>query len=75
MAKVVATINGLLGIALFALPAGLMASAFIEQLEEKRKNKIISERIQKIEKYFAQLSGGGKHFKYNVAVISNGRES
>ncbi len=37
MAKVVATINGLLGIALFALPAGLMASAFIEQLEEKRK--------------------------------------
>ncbi|MFN4951282.1 MAG: hypothetical protein ACK5F0_06655 [Flavobacteriales bacterium] len=66
MAKVVATINGLLGIALFALPAGLMASAFIEQLEEKRKYKIINERIQKIEKYFAQFSGGGKHFQYKA---------
>ena len=49
MGKVIATINGLLGIALFALPAGLLASAFIEQLEEKRKMQTINDRIKKIE--------------------------
>lgn len=66
MGKVIATINGLLGIALFALPAGLLASAFIEQLEEKRKMQTINERIKSIEKHFAKLTGGGKHFKYKT---------
>ena len=66
MGKVIATINGLLGIALFALPAGLLASAFIEQLEEKRKMHTINERIKSIEKHFAKLTGGGKHFKYKT---------
>ena len=66
MGKVIATVNGLLGIALFALPAGLLASAFIEQLEEKRKMQAINERIKKIEKHFAKLTGGGKQFKYKT---------
>lgn len=66
MGKVIATVNGLLGIALFALPAGLLASAFIEQLEEKRKIQTINERIKKIEKHFAKLTGGGKQFKYKT---------
>jgi len=66
MGKVIATINGLLGIALFALPAGLLASAFIEQLEEKRKMQTINDRIKKIEKHFAKKTGGGKHFKYKT---------
>ena len=66
MGKVIATVNGLLGIALFALPAGLLASAFIEQLEEKRKMQTINERIKKIEKHFAKLTGGGKQFKYKT---------
>jgi len=66
MGKVIATINGILGIALFALPAGLLASAFIEQLEEKRKMHTINERIKSIEKHFAKLTGGGKHFKYKT---------
>ncbi len=66
MGKVIATVNGLLGIALFALPAGLLASAFIEQLEEKRKMHTINERIKKIEKHFAKLTGGGKQFKYKT---------
>lgn len=66
MGKVIATVNGLLGIALFALPAGLLASAFIEQLEEKRKMKIINDRITAINKHFAKRQGGGKHFKYKA---------
>jgi len=66
MAKVVATINGLLGIALFALPAGLLASAFIAQLEEQRKKKLILERIGVIRKHFSKMTGGGKHYKYKA---------
>lgn len=66
MGKTLATINGLLGIALFALPAGLLASAFIEQLEEKRKNTVNQERIALIKKYFSKKTGGGKGFIYKT---------
>jgi voltage-gated potassium channel len=62
--KIIATINGLLGIALFAIPAGLLASAFIDQLAETRKQKIIKERTEKIIFFFTSSKGGGKHLKY-----------
>ena len=58
--KSIATINGLLGIALFAIPAGLLASAFIDQLAENRKQKLINERTTKIIQFFTRSKGGGK---------------
>jgi len=64
MGKFIATVNGFLGIALFAVPAGLLASAFIEQLEEKRRKQIIDERIGAISKHFNKKTGGGKDFKF-----------
>jgi hypothetical protein len=66
MGKFIATANGLLGIALFAIPAGLLASAFIEQLAEQRKLQDIRQRTEKIETLFKSSSGGGKHFKYRA---------
>ncbi len=66
MGKIIATINGLLGIALFAVPAGLLASAFIEQLEEKRHKQIIDERIGSISRHFEKKTGGGKDFKFDA---------
>ena len=40
LGQLLATLNGLLGIALFALPAGLLGSAFIDELGERRhKNR------------------------------------
>lgn len=66
MGKFIATINGLLGIALFAIPAGLLASAFIDQLGEQRKAAEIKERYSKIQDYFDQSVGGGKHFRYKA---------
>lgn len=66
MGKAIATINGLLGIALFAIPAGLLASAFIDQLAEIRLHKSIKERYTKIENYFQNSSGGGKHFEFKA---------
>ena len=62
--KFIATINGLLGIALFAIPAGLLASAFIDQLAENRQQKIIQERIGLITRFFKKSKGGSKHLKY-----------
>jgi voltage-gated potassium channel len=52
LGKFLATLNGLLGIALFALPAGLLGAAFIEQMEEGKKNEKIEHRIKSINKYF-----------------------
>ncbi len=49
--KILATINGLLGIALFALPAGLLASAFIDEIAEGKKNKEYDKNYRIIMKY------------------------
>jgi voltage-gated potassium channel len=66
MGKIIATVNGFLGIALFAVPAGLLASAFIEQLEEKRRKQIIDERIGSISRHFEKKTGGGNDFKFDA---------
>jgi voltage-gated potassium channel len=66
MGKLIATINGLLGIALFAIPAGILASAFIDQLSEERRKKEIAERFEKLHHFFLKSSGGGKHIKYKT---------
>lgn len=50
--KFLATINGLLGIALFAVPAGLLGSAFIDELSEMKKRKEITDKINAVNKYF-----------------------
>lgn len=39
--KLIATIVGLLGIAIFAIPAGLVASGFIEEIEKAKKKEEI----------------------------------
>lgn len=66
LGKLIATFNGLLGIALFAIPAGLLASAFIDQLGDQRKSKEIKERYSNIQNYFDRSVGGGKHFRYKA---------
>jgi voltage-gated potassium channel len=66
MGKVLATFNGLLGIALFAIPAGLLASAFIDQLAEQRKAREISERYKKITHYF-KTSKAAKHLNKQIS--------
>lgn len=50
--KFLATLNGLLGLALFAVPAGLLGSAFIDELSEQKQNKIIKKRIIDINTFF-----------------------
>jgi voltage-gated potassium channel len=60
--KFLATINGLLGIALFALPAGLLGSAFIDSLSDLKRKKEIDERIALIENYFEQSISGKNSF-------------
>jgi hypothetical protein len=52
LGKVLATLNGVLGIALFALPAGLLGAAFIEQMEENKRNEKVKHRIKSIDLYF-----------------------
>lgn len=47
-----ATINGVLGIALFALPAGILGSAFIDELGEQKHSKEVQNRIYRINKHF-----------------------
>ena len=59
LGKALATLNGLLGIAIFAIPAGLLGSAFIDQLSDSKRSQEIKERTATIEKHF-ELTVGGK---------------
>ena len=50
--RLIATIIGILGIAIFAVPAGLIGSAFTEVMEEDAKEKEISDNIERIVRLF-----------------------
>lgn len=50
--KFLATLNGFLGLALFAVPAGLLGSAFIDELSEQKHHKTITKRIKEINNHF-----------------------
>lgn len=69
--KLLATLNGILGIAIFALPAGIIASGFVDEIGEINKNKEIGINKNIIKKYFdrnytskAALNGKKSHIRY-----------
>lgn len=46
--NLIAIIVGVLGIAIFAVPAGLISSGFIEVIEERRKNETTRKNVEKL---------------------------
>jgi voltage-gated potassium channel len=50
--KFLATLVGFMGIAIVAVPAGIIASGFVEEMQKMKKGKDIKERISKLEKAF-----------------------
>ncbi|MDD3858937.1 MAG: ion transporter [Bacteroidales bacterium] len=69
--KLLATLNGILGIAIFALPAGIIASGFVDEIGEVNKKKEIENNKNRINKYFdrnysskASLDGKKTHIRY-----------
>jgi hypothetical protein len=46
--KILATFVGILGIAIFAVPAGIIASGFVEEIENKKRNDELNEHYQKL---------------------------
>lgn len=49
--RIIACIVGVLGIAIFAVPAGLIGSAFLEVIEEHQKNDELIENSRKINEF------------------------
>ena len=50
--RIVACVVGLLGIAIFAVPAGLIGSGFTDAMEEEKRDKELRENIDKLELAF-----------------------
>ena len=50
--NIIAIIVGVLGIAIFAVPAGLVSSGFIEVIEERKKEEEIKKNTDKLRKAF-----------------------
>lgn len=53
--QIIATIIGILGIAIFAIPAGLIASGFLHELEEEKKRKDIDTKRERLGKAFREV--------------------
>lgn len=71
MGKLLATINGILGIAIFAVPTGILGSAFIDTLNQRNHQKNIQKNIEKIEICFKDSYGKKKHLNQNKAYFRN----
>jgi voltage-gated potassium channel len=52
--KILATMNGILGIAIFALPAGIIGSGFVEEIEKRLKEKKALEDITLVKDVFSR---------------------
>ncbi len=52
LGKILATFVGILGIALFAVPAGIIASGFVEEIESTRKTNELNETYKTLSKAF-----------------------
>ncbi len=52
--RIIACIIGLLGIALFAVPAGLIGAGFSEAMEEELHKEVVNDNIKKLRKAFSR---------------------
>lgn len=52
--RIIACIIGLLGIALFAVPAGLIGAGFSEAMEEELHQEVVTENIEKLHRAFSR---------------------
>ena len=69
--KFLATLNGFLGLALFAVPAGLIGSAYIDEISDKKQKKFLNTRISEINHFLDSgykgrplLNKRKSHFRY-----------
>ena len=63
--RLIACIIGILGIAIFAVPAGLIGSAFTEVMDEDKEEEHIRENIDKMAKAFKHIQC--RYTKYLIA--------
>jgi voltage-gated potassium channel len=52
--KILATFNGILGIAIFAIPAGIIASGFVEEIENKEQEKMAADNLKLLKDVFSK---------------------
>ena len=55
--RIIAVLVGVMGIAIFAVPAGLIGSGFVEVIEDKRRNEMLASRIKDINNRFDASTG------------------
>lgn len=55
--RIIAVLVGVMGIAIFAVPAGLIGSGFVEVIEDKRRNEVLAGRIKDINNRFDASTG------------------
>ncbi|MGD9492124.1 MAG: ion transporter [Bacteroidales bacterium] len=53
-----ATLNGILGIAIFAIPAGIIASGFMDEIAEEKKKNVLANNTKLIINYFKKFYSG-----------------
>lgn len=67
--RIIACIIGVLGIAIFAVPAGLVASGFDDAMEEDRQDKQLQENIDRVKHGLKWLNNGVSKLKSVPAFV------
>ena len=67
-ANVIAVFVGLLGIAIFAVPTGLISSGFTEALEEEKRRKELHEFRQRIRKSFRRILNKATRYRVRHTI-------
>ena len=68
--RIIACIIGVLGIALFAVPAGLIGAGFSEAMEKELHKKVISENIENLKRAFERKLDRPTGFQVVPPVLS-----
>lgn len=69
LGKILATFVGILGIAIFAVPAGIIASGFVEEIEQVKTNDELDEIYTTLTKAFQFDILAGKRAKESVGLL------
>jgi voltage-gated potassium channel len=68
--KILATFNGILGIAIFAIPAGIIASGFVEEIEAYKKNTELNDVYNTLSKAFEFDILSGQRAKSKIGLLN-----
>lgn len=69
LGQVIGTLVGILGIAIFAVPAGLIGSGLLDAMAEEKEMEKVSNHSKQLHKRFRRIAQSASHFRNNSGKV------